>query len=136
GHVVVRSRATLRLTQSGLYRFQSLTFEPDALLDVSAGAHDVALAVDGAATFGDRFRMGVGGQSTSSVPGIFVYSNGSRIELGSDAFIVATLEAPAGDVELRDRSVVVGCAGGRTVTVGHDASVGDGSPSLAPLPPW
>jgi hypothetical protein len=136
GHVVVRSRGTLRLTQSGLYRFQSLTFEPDAVLDVSATADDVVLAAAGNVLFGDRFLMGVGGQSSASVAGIFVYSNGSRIELGHDAFIVATLEAPSGDVELRDRSIVVGCAGGRRVTVGQDASVGDGSPSLAPLPPW
>jgi hypothetical protein len=136
GHVVVRSNATLRLTQSGLYRFASLTFEPDATLDVLASADDVALAAAGNVVFGDRFVMGVGGQSSPNVPGIFVYSNGSRIELGHDAFIVGTLEAPDGNIELRDRSTVVGCAGGLSVTVGHDASVGNGSPSLAPLPPW
>jgi hypothetical protein len=136
GHVVVRSRATLRLTQSGSYRFQSLTFEPDALLDVSSSAQDVVLAVQGTVTFGDRFHMSVGGQSSANVPGIFVYSNGSRIELGHSAFLVGTLEAPSGTVELRDRSVVIGCAGGRNVTVGHDASVGDGAPSMLPVPPW
>ena len=50
--------------------------------------------------------------------------------------MVANLEAPSGLIELRDRSVLLGCAGGKNLTIGHDASVGDGKPAVVPLPPW
>jgi hypothetical protein len=136
GALIVRSRGTLKLTQSGVYRFTSVTFEPDAVLDLAAGVDDVSVAAAGNATFGDRFRMGSGGQSTPNMPSIFVYSNGSRIDVGHDATLVANLEAPAGLVELKDRSVILGCAAGKNVTIRHDAVVGDGLPAVVPLPPW
>jgi hypothetical protein len=136
GTVVVRSRGKLRLTGSGAYRFASLTFEPDSFLDVVANATNVSLAATGAITLGDRVKMSVGGVSTPSMTPIFVYTNGARIDLGTDVLVAGSLEAPSGTIELRDRAVVTGCTGARNVTIGADAKVGNGAPTLGPLPAW
>jgi hypothetical protein len=129
GHVVVRSRATLELLSAGVYRFLSLTFEPDASLNI-AGDFDVALAVDGALLLGDRFRMAVDQQSTLDSGHLFLYSSGPLVAYGHDSVLVGDLEAPLAHVEVSDRSFVRGAVGGRSVTIGFDAVVG---PRAAPF---
>jgi hypothetical protein len=123
GHVVVRSRATLDLLSAGVYRFKSLTFEPDGTLTL-AGNFDVALAVDGTLLLGDRFKMRVNGQTTLDSDHLFLYSRGPLVTYGHDSAIVGDLEAPLALVEVKDRSFVRGAIGGRSVTIGFDAVVG------------
>lgn len=123
GHVVVRSRATLELGAAGLYRFASLTFEPDGFLSI-AGDFDVALAIDGNLILGDRFDMAVDFQSTLDSRHLFLYSGGAQVEYGHDVVVVGHLEAPNAHVEVRDRALVRGTVAGASVTLGFDTVVG------------
>lgn len=132
GSVLVRSRATLELAEPGLYRFSSLVFEPDGLLNIAGDQTEVALAIDGDLVLGDRFTMAAGNQSTQSSRHLFLYAAGQYVEYGHDSVVIGDLEAPAAHVEIRDRSFVRGTIGGRTVTIGHDATVGPRAPFALP----
>jgi hypothetical protein len=121
--VVVRSRGTLGLV-SGTYRFASLTFEPDASLNLSGSDPRVVVAVAGTVKFGDRFAVAVNEQSTLENRHLFVYSNGGSVEYGHDATFIGDLEAPAAHVEVRDRAFVRGAIRGASVTLGFDTISG------------
>jgi hypothetical protein len=133
GDVLVHNRATLRLTGAGLYRFTSLTFEPDGFLSI-AGDFDVALAVDEELVLGDRFEMAVNDQSTLDSDHLFLYSGGELVEYGHDSVFVGNLEAPLAHVEIRDRSFVRGALSGRSMTIGFDAVVGPRAAMFEPPP--
>ena len=123
GNLVVRSRGTLELSAAGVYSFTSVSFEPDALLDI-AGNFDVAIAVDGDIVLGDRFEMSVANQSTLDSNHLFLYSSGSQVRYGHDSVVVGHLEAPFAHVEISDRSIVRGTLRARTLTLGFDTIVG------------
>jgi hypothetical protein len=124
--VLVRSGGTLDLTGAGVYRLRSLRFEPDAFLNIVGGTSNVTVvAVSGTLAFGDRFKTTSGGQQVTSGDRVLFYTNGTTtVDVGSDVVLPATLRAPLAAVQLRDRSRITGCVGGRTLTVGHDATAG------------
>jgi hypothetical protein len=60
---------------------------------------------------------------------VLFYAAGTTVSVGFDAAITGSLQAPLGAVTLQDRSVLSGRVGGKTLTIGFDATVGDGTPS-------
>jgi hypothetical protein len=86
------------------------------------------LAVDGNLTFGDRFKMDSGGGARLQQSQVLIYTNGLTATVGFDALLTGTIEAPAAAVTVQDRGYVSGCVGGKNVTVGFDATVGNGAP--------
>jgi hypothetical protein len=129
GNVLVRSGATLRLAESGLYRFTSLAFEPDTHLSIQGNQQLTVLAVDGTLVFGDRLKMDSGGGARLAPPQVLFYAGGASVTVGFDTTLVGSIAAPAGTVSLQDRANFSGCVAGSSVTVGFDATVGDGAPA-------
>jgi hypothetical protein len=123
GQVIVRAGATLALGSSGIYRFTSLLFEPDARLNLLGTGSQAVLAVDGNLTLGDRFRMGTGTTAPLQPGQVLFYTNGQNVLYGHDAVVVGSVEARLARVELQDRSSVTGCVGGRILIIGLDANV-------------
>jgi hypothetical protein len=120
--------ATLVLATSGLYRFKSLQFDPDTRLSILGGSDVTVLAVDGNLALGDRFKMDSGGGARLQQSQVLAYTNGSAATVGFDTIFTGTIAAPSALVTLQDRSYVSGCVGGKNVTVGFDATIGNAAP--------
>ena len=128
GNVLVHSGGSLVLSSSGLYRFVTLQFEPDTHLSLEGDQNLTVLAVDGAVTFGDRFKMDSGGGPRLQSSQVLLYSNGSAVTAGFDAVLLGALEAPFALVTLQDRNYFSGCVAAKNVSVGFDVTVGGNAP--------
>jgi hypothetical protein len=127
GAVTVRYHGRLKLDGAGVYHFASLFFEPDTYLDVPGGDKRTVIAASGNITFGDRLLLARTGGGTLLREDTLFYANGSVFESGFLSTLIGDIEAPNATVQLRDRTTTNGCVGGRAVTVGFDALVGDGA---------
>jgi hypothetical protein len=126
GAVTVRYHGRLKLDGAGIYRFASLFFEPDTYFDVPGGDKRTVVAASGNITFGDRLLLARNGGGTLLREDTLFYSNGTAFESGFLSTLIGDIEAPSAAIQLRDRVTMNGCVGGRSVTVGFDATVGDG----------
>jgi hypothetical protein len=126
GAVTVRYHGRLKLNGAGIYRFASLSFEPDTFFDVPGGDKRTVIAASGNITFGDRLLLARNGGGALLREDTLFYSNGSAFESGFLSSVIGDIEAPAATIQLRDRATMNGCVGGRSVTVGFDGVVGDG----------
>jgi hypothetical protein len=126
GTLIVRYHGRLTLSQAGIYRFTSVLFESDTYLNVPGGADRTVVATTGNLTLGDRLLLAKNGGGTLLREDTLFYANGSSLDVGFSTALIGDVEGPFATVQLRDRSSVNGCVGGRNVTVGFDVVMGDG----------
>jgi len=58
---------------------------------------------------------------------LFVYSNGTQLTVGTDVRFTGLIVAPDATVNVFSRTAIIGCVGGRDVTIDTDCQVTGGT---------
>jgi len=111
GAVMIRARSVLSLSE-GLYRFSKFEVEPDAVL---LWEGQVKIEVTGTLRVGDRSRI-------EGTP-LADFLVGSNVDLGTDAWMGADIQAPDGHVRVASRTLLQGRLLSKTIRFEPDAQV-------------
>ncbi len=119
GNVLVHSNATLRL-KKGVYVFNTLSVQPDAMVLFDCSANVIELKVLNGLTISDRTKMII----IDGPPRAKIYTHQtSSLTIGCDNVIEASLTAPYSNIVIRARTLVSGQIHANAVTVESDAQI-------------